>query len=525
MSMLLVADIGTGIRSRMLKIPWRPYEVAADMTNFETVARHLRYRNFAYGCLDCDIKALFLGHHLSDQVETILLRLVRGQRVASGGLSGIKPVNKIPCCENLYGAIDGFEASSLTKLLGTRSTPFSTTEKSASIAESSAAVGDDPFPGDILVSHGGIKVYRPLLSFPKSRLTATCVANRIPFVTDPTNFDPETTQRNAIRLLISSNTMPMALRQDSIMRLRAASAKLEEGRSKKLIELLNSTRLVEFDIRSGRLVVLVSRKIRKTGYASEQEATYYLDRLLGLVSPDRENTGSFLQLSNIARWMFPELREAGSLDFDKPLDLRSCTARGVLINRLPGPSGHFWELSRRPFKTGEDHDENFAPAPFYSKGADRHWSGWSAWDGRYWIRIRTRDAKDVRLFKIRALQRSDLEELTRRKKRFSEGLPLGLGRILSAAAPGKIRYTLPVLVKREQLWALPTLDIKFPKKNTLQGAGRSEDVADGLEWEVRYKDITDTLQYLRKPNSGIDDVVRNSWKFYKYSDAGHESGN
>lgn len=168
----------------------------------------------------------------------------------------MKPANNIPCCENIYGAADGFEASPLSGILATRSNLVSTSKESKSGAVSSpiAKHNHAQFPGHVLVSHCGIKIYRPLLSFPKSRLVATCKANGVPFVTDASNFDPKTTKRNAIRWLLSNDRLPMALRQESILRLGTASAKAEEIRRKKVIELLNATQLALLDLRSGRLI-------------------------------------------------------------------------------------------------------------------------------------------------------------------------------------------------------------------------------------------------------------------------------
>ncbi|KAE9397387.1 adenine nucleotide alpha hydrolases-like protein [Gymnopus androsaceus JB14] len=42
-------------------------------------------------------------------------------------------------------------------------------------------------------------IVRPLLNFPKDRLLATCEENKLSYVTDETNFQPELTLRNALR--------------------------------------------------------------------------------------------------------------------------------------------------------------------------------------------------------------------------------------------------------------------------------------------------------------------------------------
>ncbi len=56
--------------------------------NKQAVARKLRYQAFAQTAKRWKIKKIVLAHHADDQVETILMRLIRGTSVS--GLSGIK---------------------------------------------------------------------------------------------------------------------------------------------------------------------------------------------------------------------------------------------------------------------------------------------------------------------------------------------------------------------------------------------------------------------------------------------------
>jgi tRNA(Ile)-lysidine synthase len=453
-------------------------------------------------CLEQELKTLFLGHHLSDQVETIILRLLRGHRVASTGLRGMKAVNDIPCCEHIFGASDGPDASPVSDLLGDGSTVSSTSQQSETLSVASSVVERDPLPSRILVSHGGIKIYRPLLSFPKARLIATCEANKVPYITDPSNFDFKTTKRNAVRWLLSNDKMPMALRQDSILRVGAASARVDEIRNKKLIKLLNATQLVRFDIRSGQLAVIVPQNVVSVYNVSEQEIAYYVDRLLSLVAPNRDDKVSFLSRIDMARWMFPELRDGAPSELDWPLNLVSCTARDVLITR--STNHRFWNLCRRPFRAHEEKNAYFVPAPSYSKGTDRDWSKWSLWDGRYWIRIRIRHPEDVRHFVVRRFLISDWEEFSAEHSNLSSQMQRDLKNTLQDAAGGNLRYTIPVLAKGVEVRAFPTLDIRLPPKSTLQGTGASEELIDELQWEVRYKDISDALQHLKRPASNSD---------------------
>lgn len=505
------AEKYAGIKSRVLKVRWPSGQEPSRAKNFESIARQARYRHLAYECLHLEIKYLFLGHHLDDQVETILFRLARGQTVASSGLRGMRPANSIPCCEDILGAHDGFDASSLSELLGMTSPPMPTNPNLESSSSASSLVSDS-----IPVSHGGIKIYRPFLSFPKRRLIATCEANAIPFVTDPSNYDIKTTERNAIRWLLSNNKLPMALRQDSVLLLSAASVRQEEARKNKLAELMKVTQLVRLDLRSSRLIVRTPIDVEMACKASEKEAAYYVHHLAGLVSPRPDYSQDFSRLYSIARWMFPALREVGTSALDKPLDLRSCTAHNVLIERLT--DGTLWQFTRRPFHSYQTLNNSFVPAPNSSKGTDKDWSNWTAWDERYFFRIRTRNPEDVRHFRIRRLEPSDMQDLSATSNHLSPSFQKHIRDTLRDAAPGKIRYTLPVLLKDEEMCALPTLGIAIPSKKTLQAVEENETLSNELQWEVRYKNITETLQYWKTPLSNVDYYEQHQSESCKTSD-------
>ncbi len=90
-------------------------------------AREARYALLLEACHRGGIKTLFFAHHADDQAETVLMRFAKGSGI--DGLAGMS----------------------------------SRSEKE------------------------GVMLVRPFLSLPKARLLATCEANAIPFVTDPSN--------------------------------------------------------------------------------------------------------------------------------------------------------------------------------------------------------------------------------------------------------------------------------------------------------------------------------------------------
>ena len=464
----------------------------------------MRYRQFAYACLEENIRSLFLGHHASDLAETVILRLASAQKFISAGLGGIKPLNNIPCCERIFGASCSLdEASAVSDLVNARSKRPATIQNSECRSASFSEADDNSFPGRVLVSGPGMKIYRPLLSFPKSRLIATCAQNGVPFITDPSNFDPTITKRNTIRWLLSNKKLPKALQTESVLHLSAASMRLAQARTRKVEALMNATRLVHFDTRSSLLRLIVPRDISNAYKLSEEDAAYYVTRLLSLVSPRTETPRSFLDNIDVARWIFPELHVTNPSILDKPRDPRSFTAGNALIERLPSLSGRCWQLTRRPLGAKEYPEADFSSASTYSKGIDGYWSGWRAWDGRFWIRIQARNLPLLKQFKLRPLQRRDMEQLRARAKFLPLALKQKLRRAFRDAAPGKLRYTLPLLVQGEELRALPTFDIELPPKGSLQGY-----VSSQLRWEVRYKDVTETLQHLNRAASPSHDLMK-----------------
>ena len=111
-----------------------PATVLADPTvtithNRQASARDLRYGLMRQWCLANEVPALLLAHHQQDQAETFLLRLARGSGLK--GLSAMRPL------ENL----------------------------------------------------AGLTLIRPLLDWPKARITAYLRAQNLFYISDPLNED------------------------------------------------------------------------------------------------------------------------------------------------------------------------------------------------------------------------------------------------------------------------------------------------------------------------------------------------
>lgn len=126
----------------------------SSITNFEEVARTLRYQALRDLCTSLDVNSMLVAHTLDDQIETFLQRLQMSSTLY--GLSGLRPRSPLPL-----------------KPVG---------------------------PGN---GTQHIELYRPLLSFSKKDVQEICELNNIEWFEDSTNADPTVTKRNWLRYLIN----------------------------------------------------------------------------------------------------------------------------------------------------------------------------------------------------------------------------------------------------------------------------------------------------------------------------------
>ncbi|KZT09765.1 uncharacterized protein LAESUDRAFT_520181 [Laetiporus sulphureus 93-53] len=138
-------------------IPWGtgPYPPLQEKSKpFERIARNARYQTLFQVMTKYDARAIAYGHHADDQVETAAMRLAMGSGLIGAG--AMRPVRRWGMGEQM--PLAHFGPASMSRW-----------------------------------------IVRPLLTVPKDRILATCEKHGLQYVTDPTNFQPSVTIRNAIR--------------------------------------------------------------------------------------------------------------------------------------------------------------------------------------------------------------------------------------------------------------------------------------------------------------------------------------
>ncbi|KAL9033747.1 MAG: hypothetical protein Q9214_007366, partial [Letrouitia sp. 1 TL-2023] len=246
----------SGLKNTVLTLAWPHGINPSELSNFETVARKMRYQALGKACRDLHIEGLITAHHSDDQAETVLMRLCQGRIGES--LHGIQAETNIDCWGH-YGLVGSggrdiaeFKKNERQRLRDTGSKEYAMVLKAASVeTQDPSILRQDGF------EYGGIKVYRPFLSFSKEQLKETCRHYGVDWVEDATNHDPTKTPRNAIRYLLRTNALPAALRPRSVCALaERVRSKLreQETRAEKYFE---RCKIDSFHAESGRLVVQI----------------------------------------------------------------------------------------------------------------------------------------------------------------------------------------------------------------------------------------------------------------------------
>ncbi len=185
-------------------------------TGLQEAARTARYRLLAGAARKAGASHILTAHTRDDQAETVLIRMSRGS-----GVSGLAAMTRI-----------------------------------------------SPLPGD---GEGRIKLIRPLLDIPKTRLVATLRAARIPFADDPSNRDPRFTRARLRGLMTELAREGLDARRLSLLagRLKRADMAIEAVVDRAEAELagpLSAPGAVAFDV-AGYVILPAEIALRLIGRA------------------------------------------------------------------------------------------------------------------------------------------------------------------------------------------------------------------------------------------------------------------
>lgn len=348
--------------------------------------------------------------------------------------------------------------------------------------------------GPLPCEEGGVQVLRPLLSFSKERLQATCLADGMPWFEDLTNIDPTITQRNAIRHIYANYSLPVALQKPAILSLSQAwtlrGASYEAAATN---HLASETQITSFDPRCGsitlRFAFLPDTRVTAESpvrwpFKQQQIAIRLLRTTIEAVSPEPHI--KLDRLRRVQRTVFPHLFEPDPFSSERSL---SFTVAGVRIERSDWIKkksksiscedaddihrdhhfNHEWRITREPHRGSVNRVQLTIPAGTLPQ--------WNLYDGRYWIRLCNRTSTST--LRVRPFCTGDSGSF---RRKFSSKEQIRLGLLLKTLVPGDLRWTLPAIVMSDdhgidQVLSLPTLGFDAPGMETF------------LSYEIRYKKV------------------------------------
>jgi tRNA(Ile)-lysidine synthase len=419
--------------SKILTLDREQYGDAHASRRVESIARRLRYRAMGEACRAQGITELLFAHHADDQAETTLMRLANNY--LGKGLAGMQAEARIPECEDMYGVHE----SGSPRILRRENT----------------AMRDGVRGTDMMVEGGGITILRPLLSYTKDRLIATCKQAGVKWVEDETNTDPSLTLRNTVRQLHEKNLLPKALRRPNLCAIAARTSERAAQQEKQVHEIFRSLD-IKIDPRSGRAICKISHQTADEIHEApdfDHIKAIILRKLLLLVAPTSNVDLSALEAASAA-FLAPETHPYHSV----PIALAGAAA----VRLKDTKEALVYELRRTPppkraKETRAEVSISLKSQPSSTKEVS--WSDWRLWDERYWIRIGAcprRHPQAVEVF-VRILTPEDVAVLRRGPRTAKKDLQARL-----ASVKGHFRATLPVIVSGEScgeqhIVALPSL--------------------------------------------------------------------
>lgn len=458
------------------------------LKDFESRARTLRFRALGSACADAAIGSLLLGHHEDDLAETTLFRLMRG-----GNPFVKQGFARIPECEGLANVNNILWNSTSTQTHSGQAHP-----------------NGFKWPR---IAKQGILLHRPLQSFAKDRLVATCRHSGIAWVEDETNQDATLTPRNTIRNLLSHHDLPRALTKPSLLGItRSGNANWEdaEGRAIKLLERVQG----RLDTRSGVLTVHFPVRDAETDKTRSFSLTPTAPDIVSLLRT--RAIAGFALLKAVACMVKPNsvlgtdrmhriaraICELTAVQKSQAT-IQSYTSGGIRWTLKRMADEWTWMVSRQPQPIGQ--------AQVHCVLSYDSWGEWQLFDGRFWIKLTSHQSADyqtssdgtqtvlvcdgdlqcmqvksstglcktnqIREFQVCFLSEEGLHYFRQQMRRISKNTLEEFNAHLSTSATGTTKWTLPVITPRgkdKTVLALPSLGWQVPLLSHI------------LDWQVQY---------------------------------------
>ncbi|CAG8612766.1 7980_t:CDS:2 [Ambispora leptoticha] len=428
-----------GIDHEIMKINWsRPLSNSASVTTkesekeipkhdvhppttsqLETNARIERYNLLAHACKQNSIQHLFIGHHLNDQLETLIMRFARGSGIE--GLSAMNNEIKFP------------------------------------VVKSADAIG--------------VKLVRPLLDCTKDRLRQTCISYDIPWFEDSTNTSL-TYKRNAVRDALNKIGQRFHEGDERLGPLSTEGLKqflehMQDHRkvlNEKVSQIVRSS--ARFSLRYGICTIDIPPD------ASTSSSGWF-----------NKHPISFRVLSYLVRWIrcaeySPRLAQIRTLHAyilqqqTLPAEQRrNLTIGGVLVsppNKNSGSLQYRWTILRQPFnKTNAFEKVDMREINIENKERE----GILLWDNRFFVGLRLNDRflqekeyiKNNKIgFYVHRFTKKDYDMIKKMPGKYSRALNEFVYHV-----PAIGRETFPLVIMKnqktdqEKVFSVPTLGIHF----------------------------------------------------------------
>lgn len=463
------------------------------MSNFETMARRLRYQALGKACRARKVDVLAFAHHSDDQVETVISRLLRGAR--GTGLRGMKDVTQFPECHGMYGvSLSGGAATEddhISLIMSVNDSGLAQYAQSRNIVTIGTPI-DGQSQNATLMSccsfeTGGIQIIRPLLNFTKIDLIQICTQGQVTWFEDTTNADPSLTLRNTIRHL--SPALPDALSSKSIHEQLQRLHDYDNWIRSKVTLWLATAQSTEFSPESGTLRVRFVRqsnaglmvdcplldKVEVTVERVVREINIRrLQAIISLVGSIRDGQPD---VEKLYQAVFPteDNRPHDSNSGVATVQVSNVACERVDVCKSPvneQDEDHEWFIYRRPPTRAESQVERYTISAMPKASAVS--SSWILFDNRFWIQIMNRSSNNLILRHFANTDPPFASGISHEYRRLFRS-------ILKSLAPRRVLLGLPVIVmiedtsKAETIIAFPTLGLRLPG------------YVDSISWEVRYK--------------------------------------